>query len=485
MAPQIQTMDQRSNHELSGNPGASPRSVPLARADGNRLAPEVQPRQRWLSLIICLLLALAAWAVFGQTLRYGFVNYDDDQYIYENLVVQRGLTLDGIGWAFTHAVVNNWHPLTVMSYMVDASLYGLKPGGYHLTNVLLHTGAVILLFVVLKEMTGTLWRSAFVAAVFAIHPLRAESVAWVAERKDVLSGVFFMLTLWAYARYVHQPAAPVSASTLHPESVRPSRFTFHVSRYYWLAVVFFAFGLMSKPMLVTLPFVLLLLDYWPLGRFTPAFHVGVQRLNALPRHPMSGFTLKHLLVEKIPFFILSAAACAVTLVTQREIIADLPLSLRIGNALVSGVVYLRQMLWPANLAVLYPFPEHGLPFLGDRRFGRAAGLDFRRRFPVAGQTALVPGGVVMVSGNVGAGDRPGAIRLAGSCGPLHLSAANRIGSGGGVGRGGSVQFLALAEGGAGVGRRGGVRGPDGTRLCPNRILARQHNALDAHTGLHA
>ena len=261
-------MNGPSNHDIPSNPDSPAGSFPLTAPSCNLVPPEAGPRQRGLSVTVCLLLALAVWIVFGQTHRHAFVNYDDDLYVYQNPVVEQGVTLDGIGWAFTHSVAENWHPLTIMSYMLDAGFYGVNPGGYHLTNVLLHTAAVILLFLVLKEMTGALWPSAFVAAVFAIHPLRVESVAWIAERKDVLSGVFFMLTLWAYGRYAQKSAASASASTLQPIMPR-------ASRYYWLAVAFFALGLMSKPMLVTLPFVLLLLDYWPLGRFTPASDVGV------------------------------------------------------------------------------------------------------------------------------------------------------------------------------------------------------------------
>ncbi len=156
---------------------------------------------RWLVTGICVFLAAIVWVVFGQTLGHEFVNYDDDVYVYDNLAVTRGLSLKGVECAFTHIVGSNWHPLTMMSHMLDCQLYGLNPGGHHLTNVLLHTASAILLFLVLRQMTGLLWRSAFVAAVFAIHPLRVESVAWVAERKDVLSGLFFMLTLWAYTRY--------------------------------------------------------------------------------------------------------------------------------------------------------------------------------------------------------------------------------------------------------------------------------------------
>src|SRR5438552_5772980 len=183
--------------------------------------------------------------VFGQTLGDDFINYDDQNYVYENTKITGGLNLAGIAWAFSHVHAQNWHPLTTMSHMLDCQLFGLKAGGHHFTNVLLHTVAVLLLFVVLREMTGALWPSAFVAALFAIHPLHVVSVAWVSERKDMLSAVFFMLTLAAYVRYVRATSP---------------------GRYFFVAMIF-ALGLMSKPMLVTAPFVLLLLDYWPLRRF--------------------------------------------------------------------------------------------------------------------------------------------------------------------------------------------------------------------------
>src|SRR5438874_7776521 len=163
-------------------------------------------RPPWLTIVICLFLAALTWLVFGQTLRHDFINYDDPRYVYENTKITSGVSLSGIAWAFTHIHSMNWHPLTTISHMLDCQLYGLKPGGHHFTNVLLHTTAAILLFLALQCMTGALWRSAFVAAVFAIHPLRVESVAWVAERKDVLSGVFLMLTLLAYVHYVRAPS---------------------------------------------------------------------------------------------------------------------------------------------------------------------------------------------------------------------------------------------------------------------------------------
>src|SRR3989475_2781406 len=183
--------------------------------------------------------------VFGQTLGHDFINYDDQTYVYENTKITGGLNLAGIAWAFGHVHAQNWHPLTTISHMLDCQLYGLKAGGHHFTNVLLHTVAVLLLFAVLRDMTGAFWRSAFVAALFAIHPLHVESVAWVAERKDVLSAVFFMLTLLAYVRYARAAS---------------------ITRYLVVTALFVA-GFMSKPMLVTAPIVLLVLDYWPLRRF--------------------------------------------------------------------------------------------------------------------------------------------------------------------------------------------------------------------------
>ena len=197
-----------------------------------------------IALVSVFLIAIT-WFVFGQTVRYDFVNYDDNTYVYANPLITSGLTVSGAIYAFIGKHSGNWHPLTTLSHMLDCQLWGLHASGHHLTNIVLHTIAVVLLFLVLLQMTGALWRSAFVAAVFAVHPLRVESVAWISERKDVLSGVFFMLTLGLYVRYVRHSS---------------------VGRY--LAVAgSFALGLMCKPMLVTVPLVLLLLDYWPLQRF--------------------------------------------------------------------------------------------------------------------------------------------------------------------------------------------------------------------------
>src|SRR6266480_2324539 len=240
--------------------------------------PQLVPRRTnrfWLIVAICIAVAALSWLIFGQTFWHDFINYDDPRYVYENTKITEGLSISGIAWAFTHIHSMNWHPVTTISHMLDCQLYGLKAVCHHFTNVLLHTVAAILLFLALQCMTGALWRSAFVAAVFAIHPLRVESVAWVAERKDVLSGVFFMVTLLAYVQYARAPS---------------------IGRYLAVALAF-ALGLMSKPMLVTLPFVLLLLDYWPLGR-----------IRGQKSDVSSHGKLAMLLVEKIPLVGLSAVS---------------------------------------------------------------------------------------------------------------------------------------------------------------------------------
>src|SRR6059036_2402990 len=282
---------------------------------------QTTPNRRWVSISVCIFLAALTWIVFGQTLGHDFINYDDPRYVYENPKINTGLTSAGVLWAFTHSHAENWHPLTSISHMLDCQLFGLQAGWHHFTNVLLHTIAVILLFLVFREMTGAIWRSAFVAAVFAIHPLRVESVAWIAERKDVLSGVFFMLTLLAYVYYVRLPQL----------------------RRYLVVVFVFACGLMSKPMLVTLPFVLLLLDYWPLDRIKGRVWARV--------------------LEKLPLIALSAVSSIATLVAQKGAVGyteELPILERLNNAVVSYVLYIWQMLWPVNLAVFYPHPENRL-----------------------------------------------------------------------------------------------------------------------------
>jgi len=280
---------------------------------------------------VCIGLTGMIWLVFGQTLSHDFVNFDDDRYVYENSEVSRGLTLDGFKWLLTHSHANLWHPLTTLSHMLDCQLYGLKPAGHHFTNALLHNIGAILLFLVLTGMTGRIWRSAFVAAIFAIHPMRVESVAWVAERKDVLSGVFFMLTLAAYLRYTRAPG---------------------IGNYVTMSVLV-ACGLMSKATFVTVPLVLLLLDYWPLS----------ERWKDEGRGIKSRAGWLKLAVEKIPLLAMSAAAAVATICVQKvtmPTLDQLALLPRIKNAAVSLVAYLRQMFWPTDLAIFYPHPHDQL-----------------------------------------------------------------------------------------------------------------------------
>lgn len=317
-------------------------------------------------LLICFFIAAAILLAFWQVGSSEFINYDDNDYVTENRWVQRGLTADGIRWAFTTYHASNWHPLTWMSHMLDVQLFGLSPRGHHLTNLLLHIANSLLLFLVLHRMTQALWQSAFVAALFALHPLHVESVAWVAERKDVLSAFFWMLTMGAYLHYVKRPAL----------------------QRYLAVLVFFAFGLMAKPMLVTLSFVLLLLDYWPLKRFEQkksAEDLRTEPGQPAPAEKRKGKSGKRqpvksavkteppaavkdpwalmwpLLREKIPLFSLTAISCVVTYYAQQAggavaSIEAFPLGDRVSNAVVSYILYIGKMIWPAHLAVLYPHP---------------------------------------------------------------------------------------------------------------------------------
>jgi len=310
-------------------------------------ASESQPPDgRHVVLNMCLLLAVAVMVVFSQTVRYQCVDYDDGDYFFSNSHVQSGLTWHNVAWAFQTKHASNWHPLTWLSLMLDVELFGTDPAGPHLTNAFLHAASTVLLFLWLKRLTGAYWRSALVAALFGLHPLHVESVAWISERKDTLSGLFFMLTLLMYARYVQSDAK-------HQMSGVRS----WVSGSYWLAVLFFVLGLMSKPMLVTLPFGLLLLDYWPLRRIVfPTLNPGSSRANS------HSSNILHLCFEKLPFFALSAASSAATLVAQKEAVqplAHISLSIRTMNAIVSYAQYLHKMCWPVNLAI--PYPHYGYP----------------------------------------------------------------------------------------------------------------------------
>jgi len=272
--------------------------------------------------LTALLLALGTLVVFLPVGRFGFVNFDDNDYVTANPPVKHGLTLAGVKWAFTTFHACNWHPLTWISHMIDCSLFGLNPGAHHFVNVLFHAANVALLFTLLLRLTAKIWPCALIAGLFAWHPLHVESVAWISERKDVLSAFFALLALLSYTKFVKE----------------------NCHRSYWLAFFFFALGLLAKPMLVTLPFVLLLLDYWPLQRFS-----------------LSTFRLP-LLLEKVPFFLLSAISCVVTFFAQRYGDAVVPLAkvsllYRLENVPVAFGSYVWKLFWPANLCVFYPMPE--------------------------------------------------------------------------------------------------------------------------------
>jgi tetratricopeptide (TPR) repeat protein len=307
------------------------------------------PEQAKKSLVLSIYFALAVSTllVFWQVRNFDFVKYDDHVYVYENPHVLNGLTEDGVIWAFTTNRSANWHPLTWLSLMLDCQLFGTNPGWIHLINVLLHLANTLLIFAVLKKMTGALWPSAFVAAAFAIHPMHVESVAWIAERKDVLSTFFLLLTLAAYAGYVSRPS---------------------VFRYI-AALAAFALGLMAKPMLVTLPFVLLLLDYWPLNRLMPQTVAasGRQRRKSVPAADKNP-TLYRIIIEKVPFFALSVISSVVTFLVQRSggavsNIDIVSLNDRIANVFLSYAEYIGKMVCPQNLAVFYPFSAAGsIPF---------------------------------------------------------------------------------------------------------------------------
>jgi len=316
--------------------------IQRAKGRGDPSHRKVPPFRRYaLEFLICLFLIVAILAVFWQVRNHEFLTYDDNDYVTANLHVKAGLTLKGIIWAFTATEADNWHPLTWLSHMLDCQLYGLKPAGHHLSSLLLHMVNTLLLFLVLKRITGALWASSFVAALFALHPLHVESVAWVAERKDVLSTFFWILTMWTYVRY-----------TEHPRLNR-----------YLLVLLSYALGLMSKPMLVTLPFVLLLVDYWPLGRLQFGPLSGHHRLNtdkSKDSRDQRSFAL--LVLEKIPFFVLAAVSSLLTFFVQRSAgaVASLglvPLETRVANALVSYASYIGKMIWPHRLAVFYPYSD--------------------------------------------------------------------------------------------------------------------------------
>ena len=314
---------------------------------------------------VCVLLTIATLAVFWQVTDHEFINFDDNRYITENRHVLSGISPATLKWALTTSYTGYWHPLTWLSHMLDVQLFGLNAGRHHLMNVFLHIINTLLLFLILRRTTKALWSSAFVAALFALHPLHVESVAWAAERKDVLSTLFWMLTLGAYAYYAERPGY----------------------RRYLLTLVCFLLGLMAKPMLVTIPFVLLLFDYWPLGRFQPAQHADPDSRQAArpegrvrkkrkavkspavkavdreerPAYPVRWPMIRPLLLEKAPFLALSLISSVITIINQQRAampsLQALPVDTRIANALVAYVKYIGIMIWPRDLAVFYPRPD--------------------------------------------------------------------------------------------------------------------------------
>jgi tetratricopeptide (TPR) repeat protein len=287
------------------------------------------------------MLTLTTMAVFWPVQDHTFVNFDDGRYIYENSHVPNGVTWKGVFWAFTTVHANFWHPLTWVSHMVDCELYGLNAAGHHLTNLVLHIANTLLLFLVFHRMTHAIWKSAFIAALFALHPLHVESVAWASERKDVLSTFFWVLTMGAYVLYVERPGL----------------------KRYLFVLLCFVLGLMAKPMLVTLPFALLLLDYWPLGRwpFKTSAHVYPERIKSLNGFNDQRKGVSYLLAEKAPLLVFASASSIVAFLAQQhggatKSFASFPIEVRVANALLSYVGYIEKMIWPRNLAVFYPHP---------------------------------------------------------------------------------------------------------------------------------
>jgi tetratricopeptide (TPR) repeat protein len=287
------------------------------------------------AILAAIFLVTLAVLPYLQTLRYDFVDYDDHLYVIENPHIEHGLNLSSVGWAFTTFRTGNWHPLAWLSHMLDVDLWGAKAGGHHFTSVLLHSGNTLLLFFVLLRMTGSLWRCALVSALFAVHPLHVESVAWISERKDVLSTFFGLLALWAYLAYAR------SGST----------------RKYLLMIGFFVLSLMAKPMLVTFPFLLLLLDLWPLRRWK-LWTIESQMVSSLEPQPF-----RRVLLEKVPLFVIAALFSIVAIISQHEgqsIVGldDIPLGSRLGNTVVGYTFYLSKLLAPLKLTFFYPHPEY-------------------------------------------------------------------------------------------------------------------------------
>lgn len=347
-----------------------------------------QPNQ----LIISVLLIVLTLTVFWQVLDHDYILYDDPGYVFQNPHMQHGLTMESLRWAFTATYEANWHPLTWLSHMLDYDLYGPDPAGHHATNLMFHVANVLLLFWVLSQMTGYVLRSAFVAALFAIHPLHVESVAWIAERKDVLSTFFWMLTVWAYFRYTKNPDF----------------------RKYLLVVFMFALGLMSKPMLVSLPLVLLMLDWWPLERLR--------------------FGWK-LVWEKTPLFAMSAASSVITYIAQQKgnavrSLESIPMSIRAGNSVMAYFSYLLKMVLPRGLAVIYPYRQGTPPpppprILDNRRSRPDLNLHLSLNHSISTAASVFGNGMVVVRRYPDPCNRVGTGGVSISGRQIHLCAAHR------------------------------------------------------------
>lgn len=299
---------------------------------------------------ICVFLMITTLAVYWQVQDHKFLNYDDPAYVTDNSNVKKGLTSENVHWAFTTDHFSNWHPVTWLSHMLDYQIYGPHPKGHHLTNLLFHIANTLLLFLVLLRMTGALWQSGFVAALFALHPFNVESVAWIAERKNVLSTFFWLLTLWAYVRYVEKPNA----------------------RRYGLVALLMTLGLMSKSMLVTLPFVLLMMDYWPLRRLK----LEQGNNQSTGKHIGRRSDIWRLVREKIPLLILATGAGIATFIVQKsggelQAMEVHSLTTRLANAMVSYLEYLKKTLWPEGMSVFYPHPGNDLTILKEMLCGMA------------------------------------------------------------------------------------------------------------------
>jgi len=317
-------------------------SSPLTKAQVKGFE-ETDEANKTLKVAICIFLMVATFCIYSQIQDHEFINFDDDKYITNNLNVQAGLTSESFKWAFTTSHPPYWHPMTWLSHMLDYQLYGLHPKGHYLTNLFLHISSVLILFIVLLRMTGALWQSGFVAAMFALHPLNVESVAWIAERKNVLSTLFWLLTMLAYIHYAEKPTV----------------------KRYGLVFLLFALGLMSKSMLVTLPFVLLLLDYWPLERFKLGRRERGFKTAQKDKYFNREKNILKLVLEKFPLLILSALCSIMTLILFEkagESVAQDPVSILtiLTNVIISYFEYLWKMLWPKGLAILYAHPGNTL-----------------------------------------------------------------------------------------------------------------------------